>query len=1732
MTLDSTVCCRKRRVYLLASLLSFLLPQAVIPQNHAILRDSRPDRVEFNFGSNELQTGFLKSVQGSVNQSIAADTWAWQNPLPQGNVLEAAQYLSGTNIVAAGYAGTILRSTDAGTNWTVQHYVGNVQRDFYGLHFLDASTGMAVGSFGTIAKTTDGGLTWTSQSSGTTNYLRGVRVLSTTNAIAVGAGGMIVRTTNGGSTWSTVTSGTTNDLLGSGFVDVNAGFAVGRNGTILKTTTGGASWTVQSSPTSRGLWNVHFVTSTVAYAVGDTGVIIKTTDGGTTWATQTSGVTTNLRGVHFSDVLTGYAVGWFGIILKTTNGGSSWTSLSSGTQEALIGTNFVSSTSGIAVGDAGTLLLTGNGSTWTNRLSGNTWYLRSVSFSDNTTGFAAGGNGTILKTTNSGSSWTTLSTGTTNDLWGIHAISSTVITAVGNAGTIIRSTNGGTSWAAQSSGTSTNLRGVQFIDTNTGTVIGQTGLILRTTNGGTTWSSQVSGTSTNLYGISFVDANTGTVTGNAGVILRTTNGGSTWTAQTSGTTNDIWGVYAFSSTNAIAVGVDILRTTNGGSTWTAITNPTTDFLTKVAFYDANNGIAVGDNGTVVRTTNGGTTWATERSNTGNVLYALAPHSGGGFTVVGDHGNILRSTPSTPSGAPSITSLTPTSGAVGTSVTISGTNFSATPSSNIVYFGAVRATVTSASATSLTVTVPTGATYAPVSVTVGGLTTYSRLPFVVTFAGGTISTSAFATKVDFTAGSAPNGLASADFDADGKADIAAVNTASFAISLFRNTSSAGSITAGSLTSAGSLSTGDSPREISVADLDGDGKLDIAVANQGSFTVTLFRNTSTSGSISFSNAGTVATRNSPLSVAIGDIDGDGKPELVVPSSASDTVSVYRNLSTVGSISFAPAVHFPTGATPHSAVVADFDGDGKSDVAVSNNAAGTISVYRNTSTTGSITTSSLAAPVTFPAAANPAHLVAGDVDGDSKLDIVVSNTGSAVISVLRNTSTSGSITTSSFATKVDFPAGTNPLGISLGDVDGDGKIDIIVANVNSNTFSLYKNNSTSGSISLSTQVTFGTGTGPAYSSLSDVDGDGRLDAIVTNGTSATVSVLRNTTVTAPGTAPTLSSPANGATGQSTTVSFSWGSVSGASKYHFQLSTSSVFSTLVVDSPNVSTTSTQVSGLSGGTTYYWRVRAGNSEGYGPYSSTFGFTTGTVPSAPTLSSPANGATGQSTSITFSWTASSGATSYRFQLATTSGFVPTVLDTPIASTSILISTLAYNTTYYWRVAGVNSFGTGSYSASRTFTTTGSYTVSTPTTVHSFPSSPSQTNYRLFGMVGTSQLPFSNFVSGAQGTDYRIYADNGASTNFLVEQNASNTMQVGKGYWILKKTTLSVNSGSYPMPQLTSDGTYSISVTPNAWNLITNPFDRAVTWSRVLSANGLASNTNLWGWSGSWAASTTLQPYIGYYFFNSSTTLTSLKIPYPFTASVQEPDPLPLQWKVSMKLEGMENIDEGNFIGVAEQASEGLDDYDMRKPPLFGDLGYLYFVRTEWDEKFPRFSSDVRPTIGDGQVWNFEARNERGSKSKLQFTGIDEIPAEYEVMLVNLYNSEPIDLRKISEYSFTAVSEKMPFRLIVGTGEYVRQEVSKLIPSEFALEQNFPNPFNPSTSITFRVPTESNVRLEVINILGQVVAVLAEETYRPGTYTVVWNGRSGRGEPVASGVYFSRFIAGDRVVRVNKMLLMK
>lgn len=450
--------------------------------------------------------------------------------------------------------------------------------------------------------------------------------------------------------------------------------------------------------------------------------------------------------------------------------------------------------------------------------------------------------------------------------------------------------------------------------------------------------------------------------------------------------------------------------------------------------------------------------------------------------------------------PTITNVAPASGAVGTNVTITGTNFSSTIANNVVYFGAVRATVNAASTTTLAVTVPSGANYEALTVTTNNLTAYAAKPFNITFAGGApVESSSFAAPTDLATDGNPYNMIVADFDFDGKPDIAVVNASSNSVSIVKNITSNYSISFAPKTN---YTTSSGPVDVSSGDFDGDGLTDLAIVNAISNTVSVIRNTSTNGNISFAPKVDFATGSSPRGVKIADLDSDGKPEIVVTNYGGNTFSVFQNTSSgSGVISFAAKVDIPTNSGPIGLSIADIDGDGKADITVANTSSNNVSIFRNVTSNNSI---QVAVQVDFATGSSPVDVSIGDLDGDGKVDVTVVNTSSNTVSTFRNASISGSIILGS---KVDFPIQSNSTSIFIADINGDSKLDIATSNGNIvGTVSVLQNNSNGQSISFLNEVIFSTGSLPRSIVVADINTDGRPDLLTANYNDNTLSILQN--------------------------------------------------------------------------------------------------------------------------------------------------------------------------------------------------------------------------------------------------------------------------------------------------------------------------------------------------------------------------------------------------------------------------------------------------------------------------------------------------------------------------------------------------------------------------------------------------------------------------------------------------
>lgn len=511
--------------------------------------------------------------------------------------------------------------------------------------------------------------------------------------------------------------------------------------------------------------------------------------------------------------------------------------------------------------------------------------------------------------------------------------------------------------------------------------------------------------------------------------------------------------------------------------------------------------------------------------------------------------------------PTVTSVSATINALpGSTISITGSVFNATPANNIVYFGAVKAIPTSGSTTTLNVTVPFGATYGQLTVydTITKYAGHSSVPFLPSFDASFFITDSisFQPRFDYITGSNPVIAAIGDLDGDGLPDMVALNKTGTSLKILQNQ---GTGVAGFTQSSAMALQGSGPLNVKIGDIDGDGRNDIVVAGgSGSGTVQIFRNLS-----NFSSATTPRTllfdTRKDISItaqtpsagvlAIGDLDGDGRLDIAVAAysniASTGNMVVLKNNNSPGAVTSFSMTSYNAGfvynPTSSSICIGDFNNDRLPDIAVTNQVEasypGSISVFKNTSTPNAM---SFATAVNVPTGAYLIDIQAVDVDGDNLQDLIVTEAIDNSISLYKNTYASPATGLSFGSQQIISNTLSTPAGFSVGDLDADGKPDLAVVNfVPSGSVSIFKNTSSVGTPSFVNSNNITAAPYPTGINIADIDKDGYPD-LITGNTSfdvsyvgTTVSVYRNTPVPIVGTISSTSDSM--CVGSTTTLSYS---------------------------------------------------------------------------------------------------------------------------------------------------------------------------------------------------------------------------------------------------------------------------------------------------------------------------------------------------------------------------------------------------------------------------------------------------------------------------------------------------------------------------------------------------------------------------------------------------------------------
>jgi cysteine-rich repeat protein len=278
----------------------------------------------------------------------------------------------------------------------------------------------------------------------------------------------------------------------------------------------------------------------------------------------------------------------------------------------------------------------------------------------------------------------------------------------------------------------------------------------------------------------------------------------------------------------------------------------------------------------------------------------------------------------------------------------------------------------------------------------------------------------------------------------------------------------------------LETASQPRSAATGDINGDGLLDLVVTNFLSDRVSVFFKDSR-GFFVFERE--ISVGQGPIGVALGDLDADEDLDIVVANSASDNISFITNL---GGGNLSSAIQFIVNGAPDSVLLDHFDTDGQLDIAVTGSTGVVNIILRGPN-------NQIIFPATQVAAqAGTREITAGDFDGDGDLDLAVANQAASSISILSNNG-AGAFTATNRALQANG-ANANPSGITSADLDGDQDIDLLTSNASPGSFtvSVLSNDGLGG---FGEQSDVLGALGPLSSAIGDINGDGRVDIVTAN-------------------------------------------------------------------------------------------------------------------------------------------------------------------------------------------------------------------------------------------------------------------------------------------------------------------------------------------------------------------------------------------------------------------------------------------------------------------------------------------------------------------------------------------------------------------------------------------------------------------------------------------------------------
>ncbi len=386
-------------------------------------------------------------------------------------------------------------------------------------------------------------------------------------------------------------------------------------------------------------------------------------------------------------------------------------------------------------------------------------------------------------------------------------------------------------------------------------------------------------------------------------------------------------------------------------------------------------------------------------------------------------------------------------------------------------------------------------------------------------------------------------------------------------------------------------------------------------------------------------------------------------------------------------------------------------------------------------------------------------------------------------------------------------------------------------------------------------------------------------------------------------------------------------------------------------------------------------------------------------------------------------------------------------------------------------------------------------------------------------------------NWRLVRWDPAAARYVDAPDGPNDFARGTAFWLITS-----RGGSFDIDgaETTPAGPQPVTLEPGC-NQIGNPFAFPVAWSDVSGSEveGVEPPAAFDGEGDYLLDRTVLEPWVGYFVCNGSGETVTLMVPPREAVDVRPAAEVPSSFEVRLSARSEAGRGASAVIGFAEGARDGRDALDRTALPAIGEG-----VSVRVAEAGEALARSLKPEGAEGAAWDVEvvASAVAGAAQwvPLALETSGEPPEGFRLYVIDraLGTALPV-VGGAVEVTLRPDEPVRALRLIVGTEAYARgaSEGAPLEVTPFGLDAGYPNPFSEATSLRYRLAERGPATLEVFDLLGRRVRVLADGVQRAGAHEVRWDGLDADGRRVASGVYLVR-LRTDAATATRRVSLLR